>query len=181
MHKKKEKSKSNSITIFYINKQKLSEINNIHVEVNNLINCTKNIFSKLKSLVDILLYYIKIINNSNDLRYENLKNEMKTKKKDFYDMLDKHLSKLVKFYYNQKKENKIEDKIIPKKIILTILNLFCLFEKLLKLQFGVDYSKYLNLSLKNFIVNQIKFENRCILDKSLVLLQNEVWKKFLLD
>ena len=45
----------------------------------------------------------------------------------------------------------------------------------------VDYSKYLNLALKNYIVNQIKFENRSNLNRAIFLLPNDLWDKTFLD
>ena len=61
------------------------------------------------------------------------------------------------------------------------MNLICLFSKLLKFKFDVDYSKYLNLALKNYIVNQIKFENRSNLNRAIFLLPNDIWDKTFLD
>ena len=180
--RKKEKQKSNSITILNLNIQKLSDINNINIEEKDLIVCFKNILSKLKNLVDIFLYYYDLINSkeSKTNEYIFLKNEIKSRKNDFYEILDKHLSKLVKLFYNTKdKQN--EEKVISKKNFLIILNLICLFSKLLKFKFDVDYSKYLNLALKNYIVNQIKFENRSNLNRAIFLLPNDIWDKTFLD
>ena len=180
--RKKEKQKSNSITILNLNNQKLSDINNINIEEKDLIICFKNILSKLKNIVDIFLYYYDLINSqeSNANEYIFLKNEIKSRKNDFYEILDKHLSKLVKLFYNTKdKQN--EEKVISKKNFLIILNLICLFSKLLKFKFDVDYSKYLNLALKNYIVNQIKFENRSNLNRAIFLLPNDIWDKTFLD
>lgn len=180
--RKKEKQKSNSITILNLNNQKLSDINNINIEEKDLIICFKNILSKLKNIVDIFLYYYDLINSQelNTNEYIFLKNEIKSRKNDFYEILDKHLSKLVKLFYNTKdKQN--EEKVISKKNFLIILNLICLFSKLLKFKFDVDYSKYLNLALKNYIVNQIKFENRSNLNRAIFLLPNDIWDKTFLD
>ena len=180
--KKKEKQRSNSITILNLNNQKLSDINKINIEENDLIICFKNILSKLKTHCDIFLYYYNLIctNNDNTEEYNDLKKEISSRKNDFYEILDKHLSKLVKLFYNSKdKQN--EEKIISKKKFLIILNLICLFSKLLKFKFEVDYSKYLNLSLKNYIVNQIKLENRNNLSRAITLLPNDIWDIILLD
>ena len=180
--KKKERQKSNSITILNLNNQKLSSINNIHIEENYLIICFKNILSKLKILCDNFLYYYNLIcsNEANTEEYKALKKEIKSRKNDFYEILDKHLSKLVKLFYNSKdKQN--EDGIISKKSFLIILNLFCLFSKLLKYKFNVDYSKYLNLALKNYIVSQIKFDSRNNLTRAISLLSNDIWDINFLD
>ena len=180
--KKKEKQRSNPITILNLNNQKLSDINKINIEENDLIICFKNILSKLKTHCDIFLYYYNLIctNNDNTEEYNDLKKEISSRKNDFYEILDKHLSKLVKLFYNSKdKQN--EEKIISKKKFLIILNLICLFSKLLKFKFEVDYSKYLNLSLKNYIVNQIKLENRNNLSRAITLLPNDIWDIILLD
>ena len=64
---------------------------------------------------------------------------------------------------------------------MIVLNIICLFEKLLQFKFEVNYSKYLNLALKNYIVNQIKFENRNILTRAISLLPNDIWDKAFLD
>ena len=182
LFKKKEKQKSNTITIFNLNNQKLSSINNIHIEENYLIICFKNILSKLKIHCDNFLYYYNLIcsNEANTEEYKALKKEIKSRKNDFYEILDKHLSKLVKLFYNSKdKQN--EDEIISKKSFLIILNLICLFSKLLKYKFEVDYSKYLNLALKNYIVSQIKFDSRNSLTRAISLLSNDTWDINFLD
>ena len=181
-YRKKEKHSSNSITILNLNNQKLSDINNIHIEESDLINCFKSILLKLKNHSDIFLYYYNLINSKEIELDENkyLKEEIKLRKNEFYEILDKHLSKLVKLFYNAKdKQN--EEKIIQKKIFLIILNLICLFSKLLKIKFDVDYSKYLNLALKNCIVNQIKYENRNNLSRAITILPNDIWDKSFLD
>ena len=181
-YKKKEKQRSNSITMLNLNNQKLSDINNIHFEENDLIICFKNILSKLKNHSDIFLYYYNLI-CSNDIdsnEYKYLIKEMKSRKNEFYEILDKHLSKLVKLFYNSK-DRQNEEKVISKKNFLIILNLICLFSKLLKFKFDVDYSKYLNLALKNYIVNQIKFENRSNLSRAITLLPNDIWDITFLD
>ena len=187
--RKKENRRSNSITMLNLNNQKLSNINNIHIEESDLIICFKNILLKLKNLADIFLYYYNLIcsneivsqtNTSNDsIEYKFLIKEIKARKNDFYEILDKHLSKLVKLFSNSK--DKQNEEKISKKNFLIILNLICLFEKLLQFKFEVDYSKYLNLALKNYIVNQIKFENRSILSRAVVLLPNDIWDKTFLD
>ena len=180
--KKKEKQRSNSITILNLNNQKLSEINNIHIEENDLIICFKNILSKLKTHSDIFLYYYNLIcsQNADSNEYKYLIKEMKSRKNEFYEILDKHLSKLVKLFYNSK-DKQSEEKVISKKNFLFILNIICLFSKLLKFRFEVDYSKYLNLALKNYIVNQIKFENRSNLSRAIALLPNDIWDITFLD
>ena len=180
--RKKEKQRSNSITILNLNNQKLSSINSIHIEENDLIICFKTILLKLKNHADIFIYYFNLIcskeKDSNE--YKFLAKEIKSRKNDFYEILDKHLSKLVKLFYNSNdKQN--EEKVISKNNFLIILNLICLFSKLLKFKFEVDYSKYLNLALKNYIVNQIKFENKSNLSKAIAILPNDLWEKTLLD
>jgi hypothetical protein len=50
--RKKEKQRSNSITILNLNNQKLSNLNNINIEEKDLIICFKNILSKLKNHAD---------------------------------------------------------------------------------------------------------------------------------
>jgi hypothetical protein len=100
--RKKEKQRSNSITILNLNNQKLSNLNNINIEEKDLIICFKNILSKLKNHADFFLYYYNLItsNKTNSSEYNYLKNEIKSRKNDFYEILDKHLSKLLKLYYN---------------------------------------------------------------------------------
>ena len=73
--KKKEKQRSNSITILNLNNQKLSDINKINIEENDLIICFKNILSKLKTHCDIFLYYYNLIcsNIDNTEEYNVLK------------------------------------------------------------------------------------------------------------
>ena len=97
--------------------QKLSEINNIHIEENDLIICFKNILSKIKTHSDIFLYYYNLIcsQTADSTEYKYLIREMKSRKNEFYEILDKHLSKLVKLFYNSK-DKQIEEKVISKKI-----------------------------------------------------------------
>ena len=182
--RKKEKKNSNSITILNLNSQKLSEINNIQIEDSNIVICFKTILSKLKTNVDNFFYYFNLIcqehNLNNTKEYLDLKNEITFRKNEFYEALDKHLSKLLKLFYNPK-EKQNEEKILPKKYFLIIINLLCLFGKLLKIKFGLNYSKYLNLALKNYIVSYIKSENKNILNRALILLRNDFWEKTILD
>ena len=182
--RKKDKKNTNSITILNLNSQKLSEINNIQIEDSNIIICFKTILSKLKTNVDNFFFYFNLIcqehNLNNVQEYLDLKNEIISRKNEFYETLDKHLSKLLKLFYNPK-EKQNEEKILPKKYFLIILNLLCLFSKLLKIKFGLNYSKYLNLALKNYIVNYIKSENKNILNRALILLRNDFWEKTILD
>ena len=182
--RKKEKKNSNSITILNLNSQKLSEINNIQIEDSNIVICFKTILSKLKTNVDNFFYYFNLIcqehNLNNTKEYLDLKNEITFRKNEFYEALDKHLSRLLKLFYNPK-EKQNEEKILPKKYFLIIINLLCLFGKLLKIKFGLNYSKYLNLALKNYIVSYIKSENKNILNRALILLRNDFWEKTILD
>ena len=182
--RKKDKKNANSITILNLNSQKLSEINNIQIEDSNIIICFKTILSKLKTNVDNFFFYFNIINQEYNINitqeYLDLKNELISRTNEFYEALDKHLSKLLKLFYNPK-EKQNEEKILPKKYFLIIINLLCLFSKMIKIKFGLNYSKYLNLALKNYIVNYIKSENKNILNRSLVLLRNDFWEKTILD
>ena len=182
--RKREKKNSNSITILNLNNQKLSEINNIQIEDTNIIICFKNIISKLKTHVDNFFFYYDLINDNKNINItieeHNLKDELISRKNEFYEIIDKHLSKLLKLFYNPK-EKQNEEKILPKKYFLIIINLLCLFGKLLQFKFDLNYSKYLNLALKNYIVNYIKAENKNILNRSLILLKNDFWEKTSLD
>ena len=186
-YKKKEKKNSNSITILNLNDLKLAEINNIQIDDSNIIICFKNILSKLKTHVDNFFYYFNLIckstnENINNINKENLnlKEELISRKNEFYEIIDKHLSKLLKLFYNPK-EKQNDDKILPKKYFLIIINLLCLFGKLLKIKFELNYSKYLNLALKNYIVNYIKSENKNTLSRAFILLKNDFWEKTILD
>ena len=180
--KNKQEQNQNSIIIFNLDKPKLSNINNVIIEHKNLIPCFIKIFIKIKNLIDIFLYYYDLIcsdkievNNN-----ENLKNELKFRKNEFYEILDKHLSKLIILLDNII-QNEDEEFAISKKNLLIIINLICLFEKYLKIKFRVKYNKYINSVLKNFIINQIKLENKKVIDKSIVLLSKDIWEKNTLD
>ena len=181
-YRKKDNQNSNSITILNLNNQKLSDINNIHIEENDLIICFRNILLKLKNLADVFTYYFQLIcsKKKDSDEYKYLAKEIELRKNDFYEILDKHLSKLIKLFYNSNdKQN--EEKVISKNNFLLILNLICLFSKLLKYKFELDYSKYLNIALKNYIVNQIKFENKNYLSKTISILSKDLWEKSFLD
>ena len=180
--KNKQNPNQNSIIIFNLEKPKLSNINNVIIEHNNLIPCFIKIFLKIKNLIDIYLYYYDLIctNKIEVNNDENFKNEIKFRKNEFYEILDKHLSKLIILLDNII-QNEDEEFAISKKNILIIINLICLFEKYVKIKFRVKYNKYINSALKNFIINQIKLENKKIIDKSIVLLSKDIWEKNTLD
>ena len=185
-YKKRTNQNRNSITTLNLSNQKLStELENICIEENNLIPCIKTIINKLKNLADIFIYYFNLIVNENkEDNYENLRIEIKQRKNYYYEIIDKHLSKVMTLLNGNNNKNKSpqqQQQLISKKNILIILNLICLFEKLLKLKFQVDYSKYLNLSIKNYLLEEIKNENRNTSNKILVLLANDVWDKTTLE
>ena len=183
-HKKKERKNSNSITILNLNNLKLSEINNINIEDSNILICFKNILSKLKTLVENFFFYFELITQNTNLNdnkdYIDLKEELISRKQEFYEIIDKHLSKLLRLFYSPK-EKQNDEKILPKIYFLIIINLLCLFGKLLKFKFNLNYSKYLNLALKNYIVYYIKLENKNKLKKALILIKNDYWEKTILD
>ena len=186
IYRNKKNQDSNEVVIFNLKKPRLSEINNIVIEENTLIACFKNIFLKLKNHVDILLYYYNLINSNeksndfNDEMYECFKNEIKSRKNEFYEILDKNLAKLTTLFDNSRKKRQ-EELEISKNNLLFLINLMCLFEKMIKIKFNVKYNKYLNLALKNCIINQIKLENKKMIDKAMILLPNDIWEKNTLD
>ena len=184
-YKNKENQYTNSIILFNVNKPKLSELNNVHIDETNIIACFKNIFFKLKNHIEIFLYYYNSISSDkkNSKNYEQLKKEIKSRKNEFYEILDKHLSKLVVLLDNTREKREEGEQLqgITKKKLLRIINLICLFEKLMKIKFSVKYNKYLNESLKNVLINQIKFENKKVIEKSMLLLSNDIWDKNTLD
>ena len=177
-YRNKENQDINSIIIFNLNKPKLSDIKNICLEENNLIICFKNIFIKLKNHVDIFLYYYNLIcsNEIDTNKYEDFRNEIKSRKNEFYEIVDKNISKLTILLDNTTKKDNI-----LKKNLLIIINLLCLFEKLLKIKFNVKYNKYLNVALKNTLIDIIKYENKKVIDKAMALLPNDIWEKNTLD
>ena len=165
---------------------KLSNINKIILSEKFLIIYFINIFFKLKNLLDIFLYYYNsiIMNNIKEKvyedKYEIFKKELKSKKNEFYEILDKHISKTIILIKNSTLIND-ENKLISDKSILYILNLICSFEKLLKIKFNVKYNKFINLSIKNYIIKKINFDSKRSLEKSIILLSSETWDKKLLD
>ena len=181
-YKNKESQNINSIIIFNLNKPKLSDLKNVFIDEKSLTTCFKTIFVKLKNHVDIFFYYYNLISSdkADSNKYENLKNEIKSRKNEFYEILDKHLSKIVILLDNTR-EKDVPRRDITKKNLLICINLICLFEKLLKIKFSVKYNKYLNLALKNVLINQIKLENKKVIDKSMILLSNDIWDKNTLD
>ena len=186
-YRNKKSQDLNEVVIFNLKKPRLSEINNIVIEENTLIVCFKNIFLKLKNHVDIFLYYNNLISSnekSNDFNddemYECFKNEIKSRKNEFYEILDKNLAKLTTLFDNSR-EKRQEELEISKNNLLFLINLMCLFEKMIKIKFNVKYNKYLNQALKNCIINQIKLENKKMIDKAMILLPNDIWEKNTLD
>ena len=181
-YKNKESQNINSIIIFNLNKPKLSDLKNVFIDEKSLTTCFKTIFVKLKNHVDIFFYYYNLISSdkADSNKYENLKNEIRSRKNEFYEILDKHLSKIVILLDNTR-EKDVSRRDITKKNLLICINLICLFEKLLKIKFSVKYNKYLNLALKNVLINQIKLENKKVIDKSMILLSNDIWDKNTLD
>ena len=181
--KNKQNQNKNSIIIFNLDKPKLSKINNVIIDETNLIPCFIIIYTKIKNLVDIYLYYYNLICGTNNIgsnNDENFKNEFKSRKNEFYEILDKHLSKLIILLDNIINKGD-EEPGISKQNLLIIINLICLFEKLLKIKFGVKYNKYINITLKNFLINKIKLENKKIIDNSIILLLKDIWDKNTLD
>ena len=161
---------------------KLSSMNNIIINEKLLNIYFINIFVKLKNLLDVFLYYYNSITlkDTKEKEYENFKNEFKSIKNDFYEILDKHISKTIILIENLTLSGN-ESLSISKKNIIYIINLICLFEKLLKIKFNVKYNKFINLALKNYLINTFKFENKKILEKSIILLTNNSLEKKLLD
>ena len=132
----------------------------------------------------IFFFTIIISSDKKDSKnYENLKNEIKSRKNEFYEILDKHLSKLIVLVDNARIKiiEGEEQPGIAKKTLLVIINLICFVVKLIKIKFGVKYNKYLNESLKDILIKQIKFENKKIIEESMILLSNDIWDKNTLD
>ena len=126
-YRNKKNQDSNEVVIFNLKKPRLSEINNIILEENTLITCFKNIFVKLKNHVDIFLYYFNLITSnekSNEINDESFKNEIKSRKNEFYEILDKNLSKLIKLFDNSKENREEEFKISKKNLLFLIFNMF---------------------------------------------------------
>ena len=165
---------------------KLSNINKINLSEKFLIIYFINILVKLKNLLDIFLYYYNLITLNNikekeyEEKYENFKNEIKSQKNEFYEILDKHISKTLILIENSTLIDD-ESKLISDISILYILNLICSFEKLLKIKFNVKYNKFINLSIKNYLIKKFKFDSKKSLEKSTILLSNETWEKKFLD
>ena len=177
-------NKGETPKILYNNKPKISNINNIILKEKNLIIYFINIFIKLKNLLDIFLFYNDSISSKEIkekdflIKYQNLKNEIKSEKNTFYEILDKYISKTIILIENI---TITDEESITKKNLFFIINIICLFEKLLKIKFNVKYNKFLNLALKNFLINKFKYENKKILEKSMTLLNNNIQEKKLLD
>ena len=169
--------------IYNKNNPKLSSINKIVINEKFLINYFISIFVKLKSLLDIFLYYYNLINSKNDIEkeYENFKEEVKSEKNVFYEMLDKQISKTIILITNLALTNDDESLSISKNNVFYIINLVCLFEKLLKIKFNVKYNKFINLAIKNFLINYFKLENKKVFEKSIFLLSTDNFEKKLLD
>ena len=165
--------------IYIFHNPKLSCIDKVVLNEKFLIIYFINIFVKLKNLLDIFLYYYNSIILNNEKENETFKNEIKSIKNDFYEIFDKHISKTIILIENLT----ISDDYISisKQNIFYIINLICLFEKLLKNKFNVKYNKFINLALKNYLINKFKFENKKILEKSILLLSDISCEKKLLD
>ena len=180
--KNNENKDSNEIIVFNLNKPKLSEINNVNIEEKNIIPFLIKILVKLKNHLDIFLFYYNLIcSEKTDVKYKSFKNEIKSRKNEFYEVLDKHLSKIIILLTNIIIIKKEEESDFSKKTILVLINIICIFEKLLKIKFNVKYNKYINSELKNFIIEQIKLENKNVIKKAIDLLPNDIWNKILLD
>ena len=181
-----QSNRKNVKFIYNFMNPKLSNINKIILNEKYLIIYFINILVKLKNLLDIFLYYYNSINSNNieekeyQNKYENFKSQIKSKKNEFYEILDKHISKTILLIEKSTLIND-ESKMVSNKSVLYILNLICIFEKLLKINFNVKYNKFINLSIKNYLIKKFKFENKKSLEKSIILLSNETWEKKLLD
>ena len=164
------------------NKPKLSCINKIVINEKFLIIFFINIFVKLKNLLEIFFYYYDFIisNNSLEKENENFKEEIKSEKNVFYEILDKQISNTIILITNLSNADD-EPLSISKANIFYIINLICLFEKFLKIKFNVKYNKFTNISIKNFLINYFKLENQKIFEKSMILLSEDNFEKKLLD
>ena len=171
----------NSIIIFNLNKPKLSDINKVYIDEKNLIPFFLKIFIKLNYHLEVFLYYYNLIcSEQNDLdKNKSFKNEIKYRKNEFYEIIDKHISKIIILLNND--IEKEEEADISKINLLIILNIICLFEKLLKIKLSVKYNKYINSVLKNFLINKIKHENKKVVEKAINLIPKDTLDKNVLN
>ena len=104
-----------------------------------------------------------------------LKKKIEEIKENIYEIIEKKLSKIttLMIFFLKHFQSKTN--------ILIILNCICLFSELLKIKFGVNYSKYLNLSAKNLVVDLMKNDTYKDIQKICTFISGETFQKTLLN
>ena len=149
--------------------KKISEFQKLTFDENKFTNGIKNLLINLNDLIDIFINYLNFKEKSEWA--EKLKSEIKKNKNIFFDIIDKHLSKIINYMNNIIKD------FSSKKNIILIFSYFCVFFEISKKKFNLNYSKLFSLSLKNLVNEHIKNENLRNINKLNILLSGDLWEK----
>ena len=120
----------------------------------------------------IFLIFFNLFSNEWGIK---LKKKIEEIKENIYEIIEKKLSKITSLMIFILKH------FSSKSNILIILNCICLFSELLKIKFGVNYSKYLNLSAKNLVVDLIKNDTYKNIQKICIFINGEIFEKTILN
>ena len=120
----------------------------------------------------IFLIFFNLFSNEWGIK---LKKKIEEIKENIYEIIEKKLSKITSLMIFILKH------FSSKSNILIILNCICLFSELLKIKFGVNYSKYLNLSAKNLVVDLMKNDTYKDIQKICTFISGETFQKTLLN
>ena len=120
----------------------------------------------------IFLIFFNLFSNEWGIK---LKKKIEEIKENIYEIIEKKLSKIttLMIFFLKHFQSKTN--------ILIILNCICLFSELLKIKFGVNYSKYLNLSAKNLVVDLMKNDTYKDIQKICTFISGETFQKTLLN
>ena len=120
----------------------------------------------------IFLIFFNLFSNEWGIK---LKKKIEEIKENIYEIIEKKLSKIttLMIFFLKNFQSKTN--------ILIILNCICLFSELLKIKFGVNYSKYLNLSAKNLVVDLMKNDTYKDIQKICTFISGETFQKTLLN
>ncbi len=98
---------------------------------------------------------------------------LNSKKNMFYEIIEKKYSKVLNIFNNVIREFNLRN-------IVNVVVFNCLFSEYIKANFGIEYSKFLNLQTKNLILNNLKFQIIQSVKKVGILLGGDNWKRIAL-
>ncbi len=99
---------------------------------------------------------------------------LNTKRSVFYEMIEKKISKILTIFNYVIREFNLRN-------LVNLVTYNCLFSEYIKINFNIEYSKYLNLQTKNLVLNNLKFQIIQSIKKVGILLGGDNWKRIALQ